>query len=217
MFNSNKDLSKRFKYLEEALTVRNLAGSVITTRGEDDTETIRPSEEDGGRDKVTPEPYHFRFDFETILEASRVYKKSWSCDCDISIRSSMARSHAWSSFSDLSLAQFSVISVFALPLYPGDICNRQWYSFGDAPKLTLGGNEVSLNPIILATNKDSETRQSLSEPETSGLIPVICHTPVLTTELIHDDSNNSGNGDNDDSDDDTYPCKACGEVSSPPK
>ena len=71
-----------------------------------------------------------RFLFEDSLKDSRVYRRARVETVDQSIRSSVARTHAWSVFSGLSLGQISNISVIALPLYADDIGNRQHYTFG---------------------------------------------------------------------------------------
>lgn len=49
---------------------------------------------------------------------------------DYSMRSSIARTNAWSIFSGISLSNISEISVIALPLYSEDIANPQHYNFG---------------------------------------------------------------------------------------
>ena len=55
-------------------------------------------------------------EFETVLKASRVYQQAEPNATDMSFRSSIVRSHAWSALSGRSLADISVISVIALPL-----------------------------------------------------------------------------------------------------
>jgi hypothetical protein len=62
-----------------------------------------------------------RFAFDDDLHSSRVYRKARRSGCDHSLVSSAIRTQSWSIFSGLSLADISVISVVALPLYPKDI------------------------------------------------------------------------------------------------
>ena len=70
--------------------------------------------------------------FENDLQSSRVYRKA-SCNHSQTSLTSSARFHtALSVFSGFTLAQVSTISVFALPVYPEDLYNSQWYTFGDA-------------------------------------------------------------------------------------
>ncbi|KAM5350443.1 hypothetical protein ACJ41O_006948 [Fusarium nematophilum] len=72
----------------------------------------------------------FEFGFEHDLKASRVYRRAKRDTMDFSVRSSVARTHAWSIFSGISLSNISEISVLALPLYADDIANPQHYNFG---------------------------------------------------------------------------------------
>ncbi|CVK98811.1 uncharacterized protein FMAN_08425 [Fusarium mangiferae] len=72
----------------------------------------------------------FEFDFEHDLKLSRVYRQAKRDTMDFSARSSVARTHAWSSLSGISLSDISDISVLALPLYVEDISNPQHYNFG---------------------------------------------------------------------------------------
>ncbi|KAK4458971.1 hypothetical protein QBC42DRAFT_275473 [Cladorrhinum samala] len=71
--------------------------------------------------------------FECHLELSRVYRQARNPrnSMDFSFRSSIARTNAWSVFSDLSLGEISVLSVIALPIYPDDLRNSHHYDFGD--------------------------------------------------------------------------------------
>ena len=163
MFNSNEELRRRFDALEASLLLRSSAGSVITTREENSADTITPSEDkDTPQDTIPLEASIYRFAFEDILQTSRVYWKSSSNECDISIRSSFARSHAWSAFSDLSLVEISVLSVFALPICAADLSNSQWYinqrgSRQDTrEKFTSPSKQVS-NPQMAAIFNDLNT------------------------------------------------------------
>lgn len=72
----------------------------------------------------------FEFDFEHDLKLSRAYRHAKRDTMDFSARSSVARTHAWSSLSGISLSDISHISVLALPLYAEDISNPQHYNFG---------------------------------------------------------------------------------------
>lgn len=78
------------------------------------------------------EAVRIRFTFEDDLESSPAYRMAKNDCCDCSFASSVARTNAWSIFSGLSLADISVMSVVALPLYPPDIVNRECYRFGDS-------------------------------------------------------------------------------------
>lgn len=68
--------------------------------------------------------------FETELDASWVYRKVKRPTSMFSFSSSAIDSHAWSVFSGITLADISIISVIALPLYKNDVRNPQHYTFG---------------------------------------------------------------------------------------
>lgn len=69
------------------------------------------------------------FEFEAILFASRVYHSVTRQNSDISFRSSVGLSHAWTAISDMSLSDISSLSVIALPLICEDLSNQQHYTF----------------------------------------------------------------------------------------
>ncbi len=72
-----------------------------------------------------------RFEFESDLESSRVYRKALRDTIDGSFRGSML-STAWSIFSDLSMSDISTVSVIALPISAADLTNGQHYNFAAA-------------------------------------------------------------------------------------
>ncbi|KAF5976242.1 Rho guanine nucleotide exchange factor scd1 [Fusarium bulbicola] len=95
--------------------------------------TIQSTREIGAQERKSTSsrrPSLFEFDFEHDLKLSRVYRLAKRDTMDFSARSSVARTHAWSSLSGTSLSDISHISVLALPLYAEDISNPQHYNFG---------------------------------------------------------------------------------------
>jgi len=68
--------------------------------------------------------------FEEDLDNSRVYKKVRPQKSIWSISSSQRASMALSTFSDLTFAEVSVISVFCLPVWSADLSNPADYRFG---------------------------------------------------------------------------------------
>lgn len=205
MLDVNQDLCRRLDTLEAGSIVHSCVCSIkIANEGQDDVDTIRPSDEkDNAQDLDSPESYQFRFAFESILEASRVYRKAEPNECDMcSLKGSVARSHAWSSLSDLSLAQISVISVIALPLYPSGISNSEWYTFGDITEVDIPSSDQPKPDTTpghsVTTSEESSTLAGppdKSEPDTSALGKI-----------------ETGTGDGSTGDEDSYPCKGCGEV-----
>jgi hypothetical protein len=64
------------------------------------------------------------------LKRSRVYKRTWNRDSTFTTTSSKREPLALSAFSDLSLGNVSVVSVFCLPIWSSDLSNSEHYSFG---------------------------------------------------------------------------------------
>lgn len=113
-----------------------------------------------------PRPSLSNFPFEHFLENSRVYRRSRINSVDPSTRSSVARTHAWSIFSGLSLGQISNISVIALPLYADDIGNRQHYNFGlEMTELVSGGSSYSSLSVPTTTEARGTTVPNCLEIE----------------------------------------------------
>ena len=65
--------------------------------------------------------------FETDLNASRIYHRAKRHSVDYSFCSSKVPSHAWTKFTDISLSDISVISLIALPITQIDINNGSLY------------------------------------------------------------------------------------------
>jgi hypothetical protein len=68
--------------------------------------------------------------FENDLNGSRVYRRARPRDTIYSIDSSRRDSLALSAFSDLTLGNVSIISVFCLPIWSTDLSNAGHYRFG---------------------------------------------------------------------------------------
>lgn len=117
-----------------------------------------------------------RFEFEDDLEASHVYRRLTGDTCDRSFTSSAVRTHAWSIFSGLSLADISVLSVIALPLYLVDIKNAEHYTFSGG-RVVNSSQEFSqpdgiwtnpptvldlakVNDTVMKQNQDTESGSS---------------------------------------------------------
>jgi hypothetical protein len=87
------------------------------------------------------------FTFDGDLEASRVYQRVRLDICDASFNSSVARTHAWSVFTGISLSAISAVSAIALPLYAEELPDFAWF------KMTIviwtpepGRIDLQLNP-----------------------------------------------------------------------
>ncbi|KAI1283593.1 Pleckstrin homology domain-containing protein [Xylaria sp. FL0933] len=97
------------------------------------------------------------FEFESDLEASRVYRRAKRDTMDFSFRTSIARTHAWSIWSGCSLADVSVLSVIALPLDLEDVTNSHHY---------MGYSQQQLFPVFPVT----EEKQPQCDSNTSIMV-----------------------------------------------
>ncbi|KAL9634084.1 MAG: hypothetical protein Q9164_004306, partial [Protoblastenia rupestris] len=181
----NQNLSVRFKKWEESHEAQALLSRVardgngedvqdgvdrvIKNKEEDNWTMIKRSDQEN--DSVDAQPNTvssttFRFTFERDLESSRVYKRSQPNSEDISFTSSTVRTNAWSM---LSLADISIISFIALPIFSHEVSNRQRYTFGSTqsvqpltPKrLQAAGSSITSLPTA-ADNNAARIRPLLS-------------------------------------------------------
>ncbi|ORY08220.1 hypothetical protein BCR34DRAFT_570096 [Clohesyomyces aquaticus] len=160
LLESNKTLCKRLNNLEDTfdarstIRVRSDGQSIFT---QEDNATITTARSANGNQTSILEAIKVRFAFDEDLQSSRVYSRIRDSCCDRSFVSSAIRTHAWSVFSGLSLADISIISVVALPLYREDVRNQDYYVFGDNRAADPG------EPTGIWTNS-----QSLVQVEHSG-------------------------------------------------
>ena len=125
---SNEDLRRRLQRLEKRLvhsvarsTYNDSATSLVgDNESTSSAMTIKETAEAAaGRQPVLVTGSDSPLD--SILYASRVYRRTQGYENEVfSLRSSVARTHAWSIFSGISLAEISNISVIALPIYASD-------------------------------------------------------------------------------------------------
>jgi hypothetical protein len=126
LLQSNQQLCRRLGNLEDSFdarsTIRKDADNPSLPSPPDDSSTIRSARTSSASRRMSfLAAIRDRFAFDDDLHASRVYRKASRSGCDHSLVSSAIRTPSWSIFSGLSLADISVISVVALPLYPKDI------------------------------------------------------------------------------------------------
>lgn len=242
LLHSNQELCKRLGNLEDSFDARS---TITTTRidsrslvSQEDNETITTTRpQNSSKRRSIREAIKIRFAFDEDLEASRVYSRAALNDCcDVSFVSSAARTTAWSVFSGLSLADISVISVVALPVYPRDVANlERYYSFGyldtdmeAEPGEEEGGTERlgrGKGVVRIEALRDEEgngdrmgsedgiaTSRSLS-PDREGAVYLPqdeSHSgPSNRDDSGHEDENEDE--DEDEDGDDACPCKSCGE------
>ncbi|KAF5646506.1 uncharacterized protein FTJAE_2044 [Fusarium tjaetaba] len=122
LLRGNTDLSRRMVEMENTIdTMSHRRATIQSTRDLDAQK---------GKGTSSQRSSLLEFDFEHDLKLSRVYRHAKRDTMDFSARSSVARTHAWSSLSGISLSDISHISVLALPLYVEDISNPEHYNFG---------------------------------------------------------------------------------------
>jgi hypothetical protein len=179
---SNQDLSLRLRSIEDKFESRSIMTACFRNgtmdelaEGESETGNEVPAEiiptlrfsilaqntaEDSSRN-----------DFQVDLGTSRVYKRTDLYESDVSFTSSVARTHAWSIFSGLSLSDVSMISAIALPLYLDEISNKQWYTFSDHGNMNLQfTNQFSNRPSPV---NSADTAPTASGTTLSSSIPSI--------------------------------------------
>lgn len=119
---TNRDISTRLCRLETQSSRRPI---------EDNLSLI--TAEHGDADARRSIQYHatgLSSSFERFLHTSRAYGHCHFQHSETSLTSSDRRTNAFSTFTSLSLADISDISVFSLPIYASDISNSNWYTFG---------------------------------------------------------------------------------------
>lgn len=189
LLESNLDISRRLRNIEgtygsqSTLTgcFRNSSRDQSAEEDEGETETITANI--SGSDKLNSDKFKFdaielQFAFESDLNTSRVYKRTQLYASDVSFTSSAVRTHAWSMFSGLSLAQVSIISAVALPLYSHEISNSQWYNFGS----TIQAYQQRAIPVEKEQSLLNKTNQGEDENiGTGNRIPEIRLGSLLST------------------------------------
>ncbi len=131
-----------------------------------------------------------RSGFEADLGKSRVYKRTERYESDVSFTTSVARDHAWSVFSGMSLSEISLISAIALPLHLDEVSNQEWYrlcEINDTSDQTPSKTEdtVVLYKMVMFgdpyVGKQQMSRQVNIPPD--FLADVLMYSPVLAAAL----------------------------------
>ena len=179
-------------------------------------------------------------EFEDLLKASWVYRRTQEREENMSFRSSVCRQSAWSVLSDLSLADLSVLSVIALPISAEELYNGKWYASDAVTSVPLdtyddsllarqnsasesAGSDITIEgDDVLNTNMALEHYSNsqpglLNGPTQNEVIPdsPISSEPALPSTKDVEIAEEEGNTQVEDKDEDViYICKGCGEVSS---
>ncbi|KAK8114915.1 rho GTPase activator Rga- variant, partial [Apiospora kogelbergensis] len=102
------------------------------------------------------------FAFETVLEQSWVYQRNTNRNCDCSFVSSVQRSHAWSVFSEYSLADISVLSVIAMPITAIDVSNGIYYTAVNKASVPAQSDGW---PLVTDINHDLPEGKDTQQPD----------------------------------------------------
>lgn len=143
LLDSNRDIALRLARLEPPPSF----GSIRA-----------PSTYGDGRTSTMTSITHVKsFAFESDLQGSWVYRKALRPADDVSCRQSIAFSHAWSSFSEVSLSEISLISVVALPIASGDLANGHHYQHNEtalSSQSVVSGAVTGTLPAPFESNSD---------------------------------------------------------------
>jgi hypothetical protein len=163
LLQSNQQLCKRLKNLEDTFDAR----STITKKFDNlsfisqaDDATITTARPSANKRVSMFEAVRVHFAFDDDLQASRVYRMVKGDGCNHSSVSSAIRTQTWSIFSGLSLADISVISVVALPLYAEDIQGHSmYYTFGDPEPAQVSETTATWtsNQVLVETKQPPAT------------------------------------------------------------
>ncbi|KAI0538597.1 hypothetical protein GGR58DRAFT_467305 [Xylaria digitata] len=173
LLDSNRDLSRRMMHVEDAFDVqtirsrrrRGIVSAVPATRAVVESGVVaatsaseirKMSTSAAGSLSASPPSetavlasdsvFRLAFEFESDLEASRVYRRAQRDTMDFSFRSSVAHTHAWSLLSGRSLPDVSVLSVITLPLDLEGVVNRHHYIDSNDQQLAPMAEEESSAP-----------------------------------------------------------------------
>ncbi|KAF1843551.1 uncharacterized protein K460DRAFT_407893 [Cucurbitaria berberidis CBS 394.84] len=186
---SNLELSRRIAYLEEcfdtskSMRVYRPVG-FTQTGGLPQNAAIERLQETNTRLSLGSLGAAQNFQFESDLKSSRVYRKAKRHTADYSFRSSIALSHAWSSMSDISLSDISVVSVVALPITLDDVGDLGHYTFRDVVLEDTGSvvDERHLRDKTVAKSRNSPLQDPTPSTPTASL-PITLHEALEHTLL----------------------------------
>ncbi|CAO2652692.1 Nn.00g021030.m01.CDS01 [Neocucurbitaria sp. VM-36] len=181
LLESNLELTKRIAHLEEDFhtmvdssksTCRRASFSAIDTTASVPVNSIL--EDLRNKPSSMPTEATRTSQYESDLDASRVYRKVRRITSLLSFRSSVALTHAWTALSDVSLSDISVISVVALPLTRDEIDNQHHYDFpGEIHQSQLrppSSTAAGSGPIPQAPRKIEIVVKGTTEAEINKLV-----------------------------------------------
>jgi hypothetical protein len=193
LLESHEDLSRRLRSIEDICESKSILTKCFRngTSQDDDIESATIVPGDGVLHHYDTAFFGFerttiQFTFENELESSRVYRRTKAYEQDVSFTSSAIRTHAWSIFTGMSLAEISIVSTIALPLFSHEISNSQWYHFGTSQNTEPSEPPLSLYP-------ESSPTPTTTVPEiTGGEVPfIVLPEAAVPLTLFNRSSNNA--------------------------
>ncbi|KAJ4345919.1 uncharacterized protein N0V89_012055 [Didymosphaeria variabile] len=174
LLQDNQRLGKRLRNLEDtfdamSIVTRDMDNSSLAP--EADNATITSSRPSASNRVSILEAVKVRFAFDEDLQSSRVYRTMQNRNCDHSMVSSVIRTQTWSIFSGLSLADISVISVIALPLYPEDVRGHsEYYQFGQTESAEITATWTHAQVIVEAGTSGENKKTLPGHKESSSMV-----------------------------------------------
>ncbi|KAL1604102.1 hypothetical protein SLS60_005694 [Paraconiothyrium brasiliense] len=171
LLQDNQRLGKRLRNLEDAFDAMSIVTRDMDNNSlapEADNATITSARPSASNRVSILEAVKVRFAFDEDLQSSRVYRTMQHRNCDHSIVSSVIRTQTWSIFSGLSLADISVISVIALPLYPEDVRDHsEYYQFGQTEPAEIAATWTNAQ-VIIETGASGENNENIPGQKVSS-------------------------------------------------
>jgi hypothetical protein len=172
LLHDNQRLGKRLRNLEDSFDAMSIITRDVETNSlapEADDATITSARPSAGNRVSILEAIKVRFAFDEDLQSSRVYRTMQNKNCNHSIVSSVIRTQTWSIFSGLSLADISVISVIALPLYPEDVQGHpKYYQFSHSTSAEITATLTHAQVIVETGNPDEDNEDIVKDTNPSS-------------------------------------------------
>ncbi|KAF2824521.1 hypothetical protein CC86DRAFT_468617 [Ophiobolus disseminans] len=168
---SNLDLSRRIAYMQDCFTssdsvytyqTDNQSQAALRNINYEDASTL--SQQTNNTLQYVQDTTSLLLQFEKDLLESRVYRTARAHTSDVSFRSSVGISHAWTALCDISLSNITNTSVVALPIYWKDLSNHQHYQF---PPTLSSHWSMPAPEEPTALHRMSEMSSTVSRPDSA--------------------------------------------------
>lgn len=172
LLNNNTVLMGKFYKVEESLQATSSAASVRPAGRNPMTRSFSTST--SSRVSISPS-----FEFRMDLFSSRVYRGVKRSQSVLTLTSSEPSLGTWSVFSAVSLAEISVISAIALPVYDCDLANPETYAFG------CGNDDCKAPDHDIQRKTTQQGAMKDSDIEAIERIRAVHHLPTIQIRQVH--------------------------------